>query len=64
MNKYHGYDIQYEILERDDRVGGRIKTHRFDYPKGFDENWQYSDMGAMRLPIHHATLFDLIDFCQ
>ena len=29
LNK-KGYNINYEILERDGRVGGRIKTHNFD----------------------------------
>ena len=34
-----GYKINYEILESDNRVGGRVLTARYDIPKGFNENF-------------------------
>jgi len=38
-------DIDYEILEANDRVGGRLLTHHFS-----DEPYDYYDLGAMRFP--------------
>lgn len=55
-----GFDIDYTIIEKTDRVGGRILTHDFGSAKG--KKWQYSDMGAMRLPQNHAPVFDMIDY--
>ena len=52
--------IEYEILEGDNRVGGRIYTH--NYPTINQERWQYSDMGAMRLPIWHSPTYDVIAY--
>lgn len=37
--------LSYEILEADNRVGGRIYTHRFSKAKH-----DYYDVGAMRFP--------------
>ncbi|KAL0567568.1 hypothetical protein V5O48_014428 [Marasmius crinis-equi] len=48
--------IPYEILEFNDRIGGRIYTHRFngstglDAPIGDPARYDYVDMGAMRYP--------------
>jgi monoamine oxidase len=49
--------IDYEILEADeDRIGGRIFTHRFngkqgeDAERGTPEYYDYFDVGAMRFP--------------
>lgn len=58
LNKKHGYNISYTIFEGEDRVGGRLWTHR--YEEQF--KWLYSDMGGMRLPGNHAPVFDMIDF--
>ena len=55
-----GYQVDYQIIEGDNRVGGRIKT--INYIDGKDDNWQYSDMGAMRLPVAQVPTFDLIDY--
>ena len=49
-------DIQYEILEANDRIGGRLFTHRFngqqgvDAPVGTPARYDYFDVGAMRFP--------------
>ena len=51
-------DLTYQIIERNDHVGGRIMTHHYS-PKG---EWNYSDMGAMRLPANNAPVYDLIDY--
>ncbi|KAI9573041.1 hypothetical protein HD554DRAFT_2167323 [Boletus coccyginus] len=40
-------DIEYEILEASDRIGGRIFTYRF--PNG--GKYDYYDAGAMRFPL-------------
>ncbi|RUS13692.1 hypothetical protein BC937DRAFT_94916 [Endogone sp. FLAS-F59071] len=47
------------VFEVDDRVGGRVHTHYFDKSK----NWQYGDLGAMRLPCttEHQRVFNVID---
>ena len=37
--------IEYDILEANDRVGGRVLTHRFT-----SERYDYYDVGAMRFP--------------
>ena len=37
--------LSYEVLEADDRMGGRIYTHRFSNAKH-----DYYDVGAMRFP--------------
>ncbi|EIW74476.1 hypothetical protein CONPUDRAFT_113488 [Coniophora puteana RWD-64-598 SS2] len=48
--------IPYEILEANDRIGGRIYTHRFNGDAGRDApvndpaRYDYIDMGAMRYP--------------
>lgn len=50
-----GFDIT--IFESEDkRLGGRIYTHYFDKDKRF-----YGEMGAMRIPISHATSWHYID---
>ena len=38
-------NLEYDILEASDRVGGRIHTHRFS-----EEEHDYYDVGAMRYP--------------
>lgn len=49
-------DISYEILEANDRIGGRIYTHRFNgeegknAPVGDPARYDYFDVGAMRYP--------------
>ncbi|KIY73413.1 hypothetical protein CYLTODRAFT_428506 [Cylindrobasidium torrendii FP15055 ss-10] len=49
-------NIPYEVLEANDRVGGRIYTHRFngtdgiDAPIGNPARYDYVDIGAMRYP--------------
>lgn len=49
-------DIPYEILEANDRIGGRIFTHRFNgeagekAPVNDPARYDYIDMGAMRYP--------------
>jgi monoamine oxidase len=58
LNKTKGYKITYELIERTDRVGGRILTK---YYKSEDPT-NYSDMGAMRLPANNTPIFDLIDY--
>ncbi|KAI6045465.1 hypothetical protein EDC04DRAFT_2559545 [Pisolithus marmoratus] len=40
-------DIEYEILEGSDHVGGRLSTHKFPGGKKYD----YYDAGAMRYPL-------------
>ncbi|KAH8662544.1 flavin-containing amine oxidase [Xylariales sp. PMI_506] len=48
--------IDYEILEVDTRIGGRIYTHRFDESQwsksspGEPDYYNYVDIGAMRFP--------------
>ncbi|KAA1477078.1 hypothetical protein DENSPDRAFT_828268 [Dentipellis sp. KUC8613] len=48
--------IEYEILEANDRIGGRIFTHRFNgeagrhAPRNTPERYDYFDVGAMRFP--------------
>ena len=51
--------IPVKIFERDDRIGGRVYTHRFS-----DEEYQYFEGGAMRLPevSWQEPVFRLIDF--
>ncbi|MCR1898841.1 FAD-dependent oxidoreductase [Irregularibacter muris] len=50
-----GYDITiFDALE--DRIGGRIYTRYFDSQKRY-----YGELGAMRLPISHETLWHYID---
>ena len=49
-------DLKYEILEANDRIGGRIWTYRFNGEQGYDapvgtpERYDYYDIGAMRFP--------------
>lgn len=49
-------DIPYEILEANDRIGGRVYTHRFNgdtgryAPINDPARYDYVDMGAMRFP--------------
>ncbi|KAI6143733.1 hypothetical protein BKA82DRAFT_36374 [Pisolithus tinctorius] len=40
-------DVEYEILEASDRVGGRLSTYKFPGGKKYD----YYDAGAMRYPL-------------
>jgi monoamine oxidase len=49
------------IFEGTDRIGGRIHTHYFN-----DEDNQYFEAGAMRIPHspHHTIVFDLIKHLQ
>ena len=49
------------IFEGTDRVGGRVHTHYFN-----DEDNQYFEAGAMRIPHspHHSIVFDLIKYLQ
>ncbi|TFY70187.1 hypothetical protein EVG20_g2809 [Dentipellis fragilis] len=48
--------VPYQILEANDRIGGRIFTRRFngsagyDAPKGTPARYDYFDVGAMRYP--------------
>lgn len=50
-----GFEIT--IFETEDRrIGGRIYTHYFDKDKRF-----YGEMGAMRIPISHKTVWHYID---
>jgi hypothetical protein len=51
-------NLSYEIIESTERVGGRIKTVNYD--NVFD--WQYSDLGAMRLPSNNTPVIDLVDY--
>lgn len=49
-------DVPYEILEANDRIGGRIYTHRFNGDTGRNApindpaRYDYVDIGAMRFP--------------
>jgi hypothetical protein len=49
-------NIDYEILESNDRIGGRIHTHRFNGEEGWNAavgsaaRYDYFDVGAMRYP--------------
>lgn len=58
LNKTKGYKITYELIERTDRVGGRILTKHYKS----EDPTNYSDMGAMRLPANNTPIFDLIDY--
>ena len=51
--------IPVKIFEAENRVGGRVYTHRFS-----DEEYQYFEGGAMRLPdvSWQKPVFDLIDY--
>jgi monoamine oxidase len=42
-----------KVLERSDRVGGRIRTERFD-------DGTYGEFGAMRIPVEHKTVMHYI----
>lgn len=42
------------IIEASRRVGGRIQTHRFG-------ETSYAELGAMRIPDHHATTLHFVD---
>jgi protoporphyrinogen oxidase len=51
-DKFKGLNVEYEILEADDKVGGRLFTYKFpekdpNYPIGPHD---YYDVGAMRFP--------------
>ncbi|KAE9970475.1 hypothetical protein BLS_004896 [Venturia inaequalis] len=51
-DKFEGLNVEYEILEADDKVGGRLFTYKFpekdpEYPIGPHD---YYDVGAMRFP--------------
>jgi monoamine oxidase len=49
--------IRFKIFEANDRVGGRIFTHRFS-----DDDNQYFEAGAMRIPATHTEVFNLVDY--
>ena len=53
------FGIPVKIFEANDRVGGRIYTHRFT-----EEEYQYFEAGAMRLPDvpWQKPVLDLIDY--
>lgn len=61
--------IDYEILESNNRIGGRIYTHRFNGKDGYDApintpaRYDYFDVGAMRFPRipFSDRLFDLFE---
>ncbi|KAF8965478.1 hypothetical protein BDZ97DRAFT_1658957 [Flammula alnicola] len=61
--------IEYEILEANDRFGGRLFTHRFNgsdglhAPVGTPARYDYFDVGAMRFPDmpFMTRVFDLFD---
>jgi monoamine oxidase len=50
--------VEVKIFEADNRVGGRVYTHKFS-----SEPYQYYDTGAMRVPDteSHKPVFTLID---
>jgi len=53
------FGIPVKIFEAENRVGGRVYTHRFS-----DKEYQYFEGGAMRLPDvpWQKPVFDLIDY--
>lgn len=53
------FNIPVKIFEANDRIGGRVCTHRFS-----DEPYQYFEAGAMRLPEveWQKPVFSLIDY--
>ena len=55
----HSFGIPVKIFEANDRVGGRVYTHRFT-----EEEYQYFEAGAMRLPDvpWQKPVLDLIDY--
>ncbi|KJA17693.1 hypothetical protein HYPSUDRAFT_146222 [Hypholoma sublateritium FD-334 SS-4] len=64
--------IEYEILEANNRIGGRLFTHRFngqqgvDAPVGTPARYDYFDVGAMRFPDmpFMKRLWDLFDILK
>jgi monoamine oxidase len=50
-----GHDVL--VLEASQRVGGRIWTHRFER----EGRVFHGELGAMRLPVSHRRVFDLIE---
>lgn len=64
--------IDYEILEANNRIGGRLFTHRFngqqgvDAPVGTPARYDYFDVGAMRFPDmpFMKRLWDLFDILK
>ena len=53
--------IRFTIFEKDEkRVGGRVFTEYFEKKEG--EQWQYAEVGAMRVPSEHRMFFELINF--
>ncbi|KAF9473297.1 hypothetical protein BDN70DRAFT_817464 [Pholiota conissans] len=64
--------IDYEILESNERIGGRLFTHRFNGEKGVNaevgtpERYDYFDIGAMRFPEipFMKRVFDLFEELQ
>ncbi|KAF5325024.1 hypothetical protein D9619_010095 [Psilocybe cf. subviscida] len=65
-------NIDYEILEANDRIGGRLFTHRFngeagvDAPVGTPARYDYFDVGAMRFPQipFMRRVWDLFDLLE
>jgi len=60
--KEAGYNVT--LLEaNDDRVGGRVKTFRTapGGAKAFKDPAQYAEAGAMRIPVDHPLVNNLID---
>lgn len=55
--KERSKNIRFKIFEVNDRVGGRIYTYKFNE----DEN-QYFEAGAMRIPESHKIVFQLIEY--
>lgn len=45
LNEVTGLEVDYDILEAGDRVGGRLYTHHFS-----EKETDYYDVGAMRFP--------------
>ena len=45
LNKEYQLDVDYQILEASDKIGGRLLTHHFS-----EERHDYYDVGAMRFP--------------
>ncbi|CAG8789584.1 1085_t:CDS:2, partial [Dentiscutata erythropus] len=61
LSKYEAGFQNIQILECQNRVGGRVHTHYF---KGDKEQRLYGEHGAMRLPKteEHQLVFDTIDY--
>jgi len=48
-----------EIIEGSGRVGGRVRTHRFN-----DGHGQYNELGAMRIPASHDYTRHYVSTCN